>query len=512
MWLPYDGYTTPHLWSSGSAYLDGGGPNNPTIYYNRLTPPGGSGSHNMGSAPAYIAMGAYMPGENQYKLVWYYYNSIDNESFMDKISRNDFGTTFTLFVGNAEDAAPYLGTWELSEWDDSPSLDPENDPDNTLPIGGENAELEPFNTTVQQSLNDLLEPETFNYGSFLTAYQLYPSDMQTLGNYLFDTSFWTSLKNKFQGLSDPMSFIISAVEIPFSLGVVPTTFKLGGVEVTDGNGNPINCSKHTQRYLKNSFGTIKLCEVWGTAKDYTDCDISIFLPYVGMRSIDPDLGVNAELTLACIVDVWTGDINYMLQVNNANNNGKYFASSGVPYRWSGNCGNHVPIGKVDPSSPILNVASSLGSIALGAGLMMATGGAAAPAAGAAAAGAGAAGAGIAGAAGAGAGASMMMGGAKSFFGDLTSGFSPLVQSSGNVSGAIGYLDFQYPYLVIKRGVPKYPNGWREYFGAPNYQQFQGVSLSGYTLFSEIHIIGMNDASEAERAELERLLCTEGVIL
>ena len=396
---------------------------------------------------------------------------------------------------------------DLRDWDDQPSTDLENDPLNELPQGGEYAEVGDYAETYLQTLAELDEPETMNYGHFLTAYQLESSNLVDIGDFLFDTGFWTALKNKFEGLSDPLSMIVSAVEIPFTLGVAPTTFKLGGVEVTDGEGNPILCSKHTGRYLKYSFGSIKLQEVWGTAKDYTNCDISIFLPYVGMRQIDPDLGVNSVLTLAAIIDVWTGDLNYMMEVNNSTMQQKYFASSGVPYRWSGNCGNKIPIGKVDPSTPILNVAASLGSMAIGAGLMAAAGPAGAAAGGAMAAGA----TGAAGAASAGAGAGMMLSGAKGFMHDLNNGFTPIAQSSGNISGALGYMDFQYPYLIIKRGVPSYPNNWRSEIGAPRYQEFQISSLSGYTEFAEIHADAVNGASDDEKAMIEDML-KAGVIL
>lgn len=419
-----------------------------------------------------------------------------------------YTTDGVLFSGDYSDYENEIE--ELREWDETPSTDSENDPFNELPQGGEYAEVGAWDETFQQFLSDLLEPETLNYGHFLTAYQLDSSNLVDIGDFLFDTGFWSALKNKFEGLSDPLSMIVSAVEIPFTLGVTPTTFKLGGVEVEGSGGKPIECEKHTQRYLKYDFGSITLKEVWGTAKDYTECDISIFLPYVGMRRVDPDLGVNSVLTLSAIIDVWTGDLNYLMQINNAAMQNKYYASSGVPYRWSGNCGNKIPIGKVDPSTPILNVAASLGSMAIGAGLMMAAGPVGAAAGGAMAGGA-AAGAGAGAGISAGAGAGMMLSGAKGFMHDLNNGFAPLAQSSGNISGAIGYMDFQYPYLVIKRGIPSYPNNWRTEFGAPRFQEFLVSSLSGYTEFADIHADAINGASDDEKAMIEDFM-KAGVIL
>lgn len=428
------------------------------------------------------------------------------EHWVDQYNNGELGTDGWLYRGDWADSQDLIE--EIRDWDESPSTDPEDDPFNENPQGGEFAELGDFDETYLQLLSELPEPETLDYGHFLTAYQLDSGNLVDIGDFLFDTNFWTSLKNKFEGLSDPLSMIVSAVEIPFTLGAVPTTFKLGGIEVENGEGQAIMCAKHSTRYLKYNFGSIKLMEVWGTAKDYTDCDISIFLPYVGMRRIDADLGVNSVLTLAVIIDVWTGDLNYMLEVNNTSMQNKYYGSAGVPFRWSGNCGNKIPIGKVDPSTPILNVAASLGSMALGAGMMMAAGPAGTAAAGSMAAGGMAAGAG---AASAGAGAGMMLSGAKGFMHDLNHGFSPIAQSSGNISGALGYMDFQYPYLVIKRGIPSYPNNWRAEFGAPRFQEFLVSSLSGYTEFADIHADAINGASDDEKAMIEDYM-KAGVIL
>ena len=426
------------------------------------------------------------------------------DDWVDKYNNGQLGTDGWLYRGDWADSQDLIE--EIRDWDETPSTDPDNDPFNENPQGGEFAELGDFDETYQQLLSELPEPETLNYGHFLTAYQLDSGNLVDIGDFLFDTNFWTSLKNKFEGLSDPLSMIVSAVEIPFTLGAVPTTFKLGGIEVENGEGKAIMCAKHSTRYVKYGFGSIRLLEVWGTAKDYTNCDISIFLPYVGMRQIDPDLGVNSVLTLAVIIDVWTGDLNYMLEVNNNSMQNKYYGSAGVPYRWSGNCGNKIPIGKVDPSTPILNVAASLGSMAVGAGMMALTGGIGGAAA-AATGGMVTAGSAV----GDGAGAGLITSGARGAMQDLTNGFSPIAQSSGNISGAVGYMDFQYPYLVIKRGVPSYPNNWRQEIGAPRYQEFQVGSLSGYTEFAEIHADAVNGASDDEKLMIEEML-KAGVIL
>lgn len=407
---------------------------------------------------------------------------------------------------------------EERDWDETPSEDP-NDPEGIEPQGGEYADRMPFDSTYQQLLTELPNPEltmNMSYGGMLRTYVLPQADLNSISSALFNTNFWTQLKNKFSGLSNPLEMIVNCIQIPVAPPNVGTvSFRIGGVELEDDNGDPISVNNTTSRYVQLSFGAVTLKEVWGSAKDYSDCSISIYLPYVGVKELDPDVVVGSTMSLNATLDFWTGDILYLLHVSNATAQKKYFPAQCFAYRWSGNCSKTIPIGRVDTTNKMLGIIGTIagltaGAAALGVGL----GGAASGAIGAA----GLASQGMAGAATGGitaglgtATAGMAVMGAT-VAKAMHSGFKPTVQTSSGISGAPGQMDLQYAYIMVKRGVPKYPNNWREQIGAPNYQTFSGVSMSGYTLFSEIHLTGMGDAAEEERAELERILCEEGVIL
>lgn len=369
-------------------------------------------------------------------------------------------------------------------WEQTPSDDPD-DPFNTLPSGGEFAERDIFGDTFLQDIDAMPDPENYelDYSKLIFPYMLTSGQLQSIGSGLFFAGFWTNLKNKFEGLSDPLSFILDCVELPIG-GEYPggiARFRLGGELVEDAEGHSIGCGVWTHRYHKFSFGSVNLKEMWGSAKDYSDTSISIFLPYVGVKEVDPDIVLNTTTTLIMYVDVWNGDVLYLLQASNATSHYKYYRNDNVVYRWAGNCGKKIPLGRVDQTTPILNMAANLASI--GAGFAVG---------------------GVPGAA-----MSGLLGAQNNV---LHNGFNPTVQTSGGISGSTGRMDFHYAYYIIKRGVPEYPDGWRAEFGAPRYQTFSGTDLHGYTQFAEIHIDLPQGASDSERAELVNLLKTEGVIL
>lgn len=361
------------------------------------------------------------------------------------------------------------------EWDESPSTDPYNDPGNNSSRGGEEADTMPFDTNDLQV--SLPTPNAWDYdiSKLCTLYRLDSTQLASLGAALFDNNFWTDLKNKFSGLSDPLSMILSVYQLPLSGTGSGDTFKLGGIELETSGGSPISCKKITGRYVPLTFGDVLLKEVWGTAKDYTDIELSIFLPFCGEKALDPEIVVGSRLSLSGHLDMWTGDVVYILKVTKTTSTG-YFDVQAVPYRWTGNCAKKFPIGRVDTSGAIMNLVASGLQIVGGAALSAATGNAA-------------------GLIGATAGAANLLG----------TGVRPSVQSSGNVSGAAGYMDYTYPYLMIKRGVPQYPNNWREHIGAPRYQTFLVSVLSGYTEFHEIHVDSVTGATDAEKIMIENTL-------
>lgn len=412
------------------------------------------------------------------------------------------GYTFPLTTGYSP-GMPYVAGTIVSgvpvadlpvvAWDETPSTN-RDDPDNLEPRGGDYADLEPFGQTDIMLESGLPNPEVeqnMTYGGMIRTYVMSSTELASIST-MFTGSVWDDLKQKFGGVSNPFDFILNTIQVPFA----PTNltsgvaFRLGGYEVTGSS-----VSYTVNRYIKFKMGSITLKEIWGTARDYSDCSMDLYLPYCGVKQVDPEICINATNTLYAYLDIWTGDVTYLLHVSNTNSSGKYFRSESVPYRWTGNCAKKVPLGRVDNSNQVL---AAVGAIA-GLG-MAATGAMAAPAA-------------MSEVGGLEVGMKSVpllptAGGVAS----LLQAFKPTIQTSGGIAGAQGAMDYQKAYFIVKRAVPQYPNGWRAQFGAPRYQTFDIADLSGFTLFSDILLDNMGVAVEEEIQELKRLLTTEGVIL
>lgn len=408
----------------------------------------------------------------------YYTYAANEEEARERLNRTA-GTTSLLYSNTVENSEDILSV--ETPWDETPTEDV-TDPNNEKPEGGEHADRGNFADNDLMLLEDMPNPELneMNYGSLMTCYAMRRQELDALAAALFRPTFWQSMKSKFEGLSDPMAFILDAVELPLPVtdfGI--SRIILGGTKLEDENGNWLTSAYYSTRFKKYNMGSLSLKEIWGSEKDYSNTTISIYLPYCGVKELDPDIVLNCTVTLMLYVDRWNGDILYLLHASNNAAAQKYYRQENVVYRWSGNCGRRIPLGRVDNSNQIIQAVSGLAGIAAGYGM-----------------------GGVGGA---------VMGAIPTIQNIAAGNFKPTVQTSGGVSGNVGRMDYQYAYLIIKRGVPEYPNGWRSEIGAPRYQELLISSLSGYTLFSTVYLENIECMAE-EKEELEKLLTTEGVIL
>lgn len=378
------------------------------------------------------------------------------------------------------------------DWDESPIADGPTTPDN---FGGEFADLEDFDYTQPidfpdiASITDICPYNADGSPGLFTPYELSEGQLAILGKCLYSDDMFNAIVQKLDGSASPLAGILRCIQLPILTNLAHGSYHIAvfGKEIYFQNLTSAAAAEGAHldssgqyRYFTRSFGALTLKEVWGTARDYTDCVTTIYLPYIGMRRIDTNLVIGHTLELRIYVDAWTGDFVYLLKSSNGSVSGKYFSSSGIIGRWSGNFAKEVPIGRTDTG----RVLSNLIGMTASAALAPATGGIS------------------------------LAAGVKSAEDFMLQGLQTAGNTSGNLTGITGYMDVQEAYVMIERAVPDYPNDWRAHIGAVKHQTYTVSQLNGYTEFEEFHaddIVGYNGCTEEEANEIEKLM-KSGVFL
>lgn len=226
-----------------------------------------------------------------------------------------------------------------------------------------------------------------------------------------------------------------------------------------------------KQYFTVDCGSVSISPVCGdTFLDYAPYSkFSIFLPYVGMKTLDANDVVGHSIGVIYRGDCVTGGLACYLLRDNA-----------VIAEYSGSCALNLPLSSENWGATISS------AIAIAAG--------------------GAAGAIAGGAAGAAAGA---IKGAASVASN-PSVLAPQIQYNGAVAGGAGHMASQKPFIL--REVVRFHS--TSYFntvsGYPSYYYRKLGDCSGFTQVVDVHLFGLT-ATADEVAEIERLL-KEGVIL
>ena len=440
----------------------------------------------------YIGAYSFMSGSTKMLRVFYCVAHTESD-VINRLVNQGLGDTNTLYQNTFAAAEESLFDY-APNWDDTPDTSDGDDPERIGPQGGEYADRDPFGQTTDIDLPGV--PDEVILSDFITIYSLDGADIAAIGTAIFTDNTWANFQNKFiGGIGDPISYIISAVEVPVGRTVDGTKkFNLGGVNVSTANGTEITVPYAQFRYKTLDFGAITLKEVWGSEKDYSQTSIAIYLPYVGVHDLDTAQLMNAEIHLKGCLDITNGDLMYALVVSKKNRPGVYVESKGITYRFQGNCARQIPIGKVDSTTQLLAMTGAIASMGIGleSGMPFGAGGynpskelwAS-------------------GDYEANVNTRAIAGGGAGILGATAMG--PKVSMSAGLSGAIGRADVQRPYLIITQNVPIYPNNWRTHFGAPRYQTFTVGDLHGYTQFADYHAEQIEGANDAERAAIEQAM-------
>lgn len=321
-------------------------------------------------------------------------------------------------------------------------------------------------------------PDLSNMGNMISCYLMREGggfhDLSALGNYL-------------GGLTGADWGGVSKLESLVSLNAIMT---FGGAEpssslstiVMGGRDTGVNGKKLSSTLIESTVGPIAVPEYFGSFLDYEPYTaIEIYLPFIGMKSLDASEVIGSSLTLVVRQNVMTGTVTYILRINKNGINS-------ARYSWTGDCAIPIPLSATSYAGVIQGIKN---------GVLQTSGGVTA----------------LAGGIASGNPATAVGGGvamANGIFELATAGQKKHIEHTSGLSGVGGAYACMRPFLSITRPKMSLPTSYVQDKGMPSNISARLGDLTGFTQVDTIHMTGLSGATDEERAEIEELLKT-GVI-
>ena len=286
------------------------------------------------------------------------------------------------------------------------------------------------------------------------------AQLNSFGAWLWSSNFIDQVLKLF---NNPMQSIIGVHKI----FATPATSGAGNITVGYLSSG-VSANLVSNQYTDINCGTVKVSEQFGNVFDYTDTQIRLYLPFIGIVDLDVSDVMRGSVSVTYHVDVITGACLAEVKITRD-------GSGGTLYQYAGDAAVRYPISSGSYMGVVAGIASAVGGVASA----VMTGGATLPmAAGAIAGGIG--------------------------------GAHTQVQHSGNFSGNAGAMGGKKPYLIIERPQTMIADGFASYQGkGANVRRTVG-QMSGYFKFSDVHTDSISGAAESE-IEAIRATLESGVI-
>lgn len=303
-----------------------------------------------------------------------------------------------------------------------------------------------------------------NIGLLTKTYAITENQLQQIGNKIW-TGYFTELIDALN--SNPIENIISVKAFPFEItGGTTKEIMLGNVEM-GVNGNELPSNYSPIKVIKSDFeitprfsGLLK----WLNYSPFTN--IQMFLPYVGIVDINPQLVMGKKCTLKYIYDVILGNCQACLYVKDVNNKSIEIG------KWSGQLAIDIPI--TASNAVRMGVGQFTGALDAISSFFHGD----------------------------------ILGAIKEGIGVATQPFHSMTK--GSPSSACDGFDMQNAYLIIDSPIYKYPSQFGHIYGYPCELYLHLNDLHGFVQCENVHIDGI-PCMEEERVELLALL-EEGVYL
>ena len=301
---------------------------------------------------------------------------------------------------------------------------------------------------------------TGNASALWSVYNPTQAQLNSFGAWLWSSNFIDQVLKLF---NNPMQSIIGVHKI----FATPATSGAGNITVGYLSSG-VSANLVSNQYTDISCGTIRIGEQFGNVFDYSDTQIRLYLPFIGIVDLDVSDVMRGSVSVVYHVDVITGACLAEVKITRD-------GSGGTLYQYAGDAAVRYPISSGSYMGVVAGIASAVGGVASA----VMTGGATLPmAAGAIAGGIG--------------------------------GAHTQVQHSGNFSGNAGAMGGKKPYLIIERPQTVIADGFASYQGrGANVRRTVG-QMTGYFKFSDVHTDYINGAAESE-IEAIRAALESGVI-
>lgn len=304
-----------------------------------------------------------------------------------------------------------------------------------------------------------------NGSGLFTTHIMDTTSITQLVSKLWDTSISAALEHLLG--SKPLDVIISLKRLPITISSSAMRNIYLGTSDTE-----INTPIVTNQYVTVNCGTLYPKEYWGNALDYSpSTKFYLYMPFVGIKSINPDWFQNKEITIKYIIDVLSGDFTCFLQQGETTDT----FHQNVVATYTGNCAMQYPLSASDYSGMLIACMSVIKG--------------------------GAAGAAVGGSAGA------VLGAATSAANTIT--MKPSYDMTGSYNANMGFCGIMKPYIIIERPIQSLPAQVENYVGFPSNIVSALSSLTGFTKVQDINL-SVNCTLD-EKNEIESLL-KRGVII
>lgn len=286
------------------------------------------------------------------------------------------------------------------------------------------------------------------------------AQLNSFGAWLWSSNFIDQVLKLF---NNPMQAIIGLHKIFAS----PSISGSGNIRVgylDSGVGSNIVGAQYTTV----NCGSVKVAEQFGNVFDYTDTQIRLYLPFIGIVDLDTADVMRGNVSVVYHVDVITGACLAEVKVSRD-------ASGGTLYQYAGDASVRYPISSGSYMGVVSGVLSAVGGVASA----VMTGGATLPLA-----------------------AGAVAGG--------LSGAHTQIQHSGNFAGNAGAMGGKKPYIIIERPQTMIADGFENYQGKGANARRTVGQMSGYFKFSDVHTDSISGAAQSE-IEAIRAALESGVI-